>query len=71
MGCTLIQAVGSQIAWIFFLNVYLSTKYLIPEKISLLTSLQAEIKEGGLLGIRPILLRVNEVWVTIYVHIGV
>ena len=37
-----------KLAWTFLQNAHLITKYLLPEKISLLTSLQAEIKgEGG------------------------
>ena len=36
---------SSQIVWIFLQNVDLITYYLLPEKISLLTFLQAEIRE--------------------------
>ena len=35
------------LGYFFSQNVHLISKYLLPEKISLLTSLQAEIKMGG------------------------
>ena len=38
----------SQITWTILLNVHLISKYLLPEKISLLSSLQADIRWGSL-----------------------
>ena len=44
----------SQITWIFLQHVYIITKYLLPEKNSLLNSQQADIKRGEeLLGPPP------------------
>ena len=40
-------AVKVKLLGLFLQNVHLITKYLLPEKISLVTSLQAEIKGGG------------------------
>ena len=46
-GWTPIQAVEVKLLGFLLQNIPLITKYLLPEKISLLTSLQAEMKEVG------------------------
>ena len=49
----------SQIVFVFLQNVHLITKYILPEKISLLTSLKAEIKGGGAFRLSPLILIIN------------
>ena len=52
--CTQIQAVEVKLLGFVLQNVHLTTKYLLSEKICLLTSLQAEIQgRGGLKGLLP------------------
>ena len=65
--CTVIRQLESNCLDFFLQKVHLITKYLLPEKISHLTSLQAEIQGGGAkrtpqplsFGERPSLLRVK------------
>ena len=52
--CTLIHTVKVKLLGYFFLQkAHLITKYLLPEKISLLNSLHGEIRGGGVLYAPP------------------